>query len=367
MLPALRLLPLLLACHCPPAQSRENSREGGRPTALEQLVAQEKRSPTTFKNVEQRFPALMDFVESTGMSGQYLPFETARSIDSLLVRREYKDAASLVRSAILNLEKAGKDKASQGEPPGPEGPPPLLPRQALARFVADEKKHPTTSRSVRPRFQALMGIVEPDARPGKYLNETAMRIWGLLDEGKLEQAAIHLHSLIVSLEPPPERQAAGSGSTRALERLVQEEKESPTTEDNLRARNDALYQALVDSRDPLRYVPPHAGELMQELIRQGRSAEAAARLREIILRIRLEKPAPSRDSGPAKPEEHPPEQRPAATDADKAGAAVLYFKAMQDYAKGKPANAISLLESGAKLDPDNQDIANALKRLRKER
>lgn len=57
----------------------------------------------------------------------------------------------------------------------------------------------------------------------------------------------------------------------------------------------------------------------------------------------------------------------APTAADVAGASTLYFKAMQEYADGKPDRAWDLLQSGAKLDPGNQDIAKAVERLAKER
>ena len=210
--------------------------------------------------------------------------------------------------------------------------------------------------------------------------ETGKRIAGLLDDGNLQGAAPLVHKVVLGLDkidapddmdeggprPPP---GGGRAGTQTFKRLVDQEKKTPTTEETVERRHGDIIRAAMSGGAAVRYIPISKMAPIDELLAQGRRKEAAAKLHTLILDI--EKLLASDAEEPFR-EEGEPSPAPVAglrgspSETDKAGASVLYFKAMQEYAGGKLDRALSLLQSASKLEPSNQDIAKALERLAKE-
>ena len=224
-----------------------------------------------------------------------------------------------------------------------------------SRLVSQEKKSPTTPENAPQRYAALLDFVRRSGNPDQYMpQKTAERITNLLDGNDQEEAARLVHSAILDLEKSRNNEEDGM---RNIKKLVEQEKTAPTTEKNIAPRRLALIRAMVKSGGAIRYVKPGETAPMEELLFQNDFVGAAAELHGIITRI-----------GQRFSSLTPEAERPASpTEADKTDASTFYFKALQNYADGKLDSALKLLRDGAKLDPTNQDIATALKRLDKER
>lgn len=274
------------------------------------------------------------------------------------------------------------------------------PRRASSahELVSREKSSPTTAKNARARYEELVKFVRQSGNHDRYMRrQTAMRIRALLQGGQGGEAAKLVHTVILDLETgrpdeedggfeprgpdgpssagrsrrsgsaPQDSGGAGRGDTRALERIVGEEKRLPTTEETVKRRHRALIRAALGTGVPIRYLSPGKMAPVDELLAQGDLAGAAAELHMVILGVgsRLSSGGDAAQTPTARSAEA--EVPSAPTTADKASASVLYFKAMQEYADGKADRAWDFLQSGVKLDPSNQDIAKAIARLSKER
>ena len=156
-------------------------------------------------------------------------------------------------------------------------------RVSTAReLVSREKRSPTTGKNARRRYKELVEFVRQSGDHERRMpRQTAMRILGLLDEGQADEAAKLVHVVILDLKSV----AASDGDTRTLERLVDEEKRSPTTEHTVERRHRALIRTALGTGVPIRYLPPGKMAPVDELLARGDLAEAAAELHSVILEI----------------------------------------------------------------------------------
>lgn len=237
------------------------------------------------------------------------------------------------------------------------------PRSRVVDLGAQEAKSPTTSQNVQIRFQELMDFARDTGKPRLYLpRETAFQISRLLEENKLTEAAPLVHAQIMALGRvlPP--------SDSPFKNIIEREKDAPTTAQTVRQHYAHLIRLMLEVGRP---IPRDKVRPIDDMLKTGNMEEAASRLHALILRLEEQPPSLEGTSSPTQDGHSLPAQegavlRPTSADADKTGASALYYKAMQEYADGKLDKAQKLLQSGAKLDPGNQDITKALERIGKE-
>jgi hypothetical protein len=297
------LLPILIACLGPALRAQDAGRPPRDDSDLRELISQEKRSPTTAKNVRRRHDALIRFVLRGGKPDRYMPRRTGMRIESLIDEGRAAEAAQILHGVILDLGKKRPGEGADGEegfaPSGPGGGQRGRSGSGSTRHLDElvrlEKQTPTTEANVLAHRHGFVRAMIESGAADRYVSPGSMEpIEEFLAQGRGREAAAKLHEVILAAGERLAREAGGPSSSDAV-------------------------------------------PLLREAARPAQNGGEA--------------PLPS--AAPA--------------EADRASASILYFKAMQEYADGKLDRALSLLQSASKLDPSNQDIAKALERLGKER